>query len=124
VTDTCDASLGLADAVITQETSDEPVNAPASGNTRNDIIIVSDCRSAQLRIERQGGGNGRVYDIALHVQDPAGNQTATTVQVMVPANGLGAPSTTAPITPSPAPAPDQRSARALGARAGSRRQMR
>ena len=37
-----------------------------------------------------GGGNGRVYDIALHVQDPAGNRTATTVQVMVPANGLGA----------------------------------
>ena len=90
VTDTCDASLGLADAVITQVTSDEPVNAPGSGNTQNDIIIASDCRSAQLRIERQGGGNGRVYDIALHVQDPSGNRTATTVQVMVPANGLGA----------------------------------
>ena len=90
VTDSCDASLGLADAVITQVTSDEPVNAPGSGNTQNDIVIASDCRSAQLRIERQGGGNGRVYDIALHVQDPAGNRTATTVQVMVPANGLGA----------------------------------
>ena len=50
----------------------------------------SGLRSAQLRIERQGGGNGRVYDIALHVQDPAGNRTATTVQVMVPANGFGA----------------------------------
>ncbi len=90
VTDTCDASLGLADAVITQITSDEAVNASGTGNTQNDIVIASDCRSAQLRIERQGGGNGRVYDIALHVQDPAGNRTATTVQVMVPANGLGA----------------------------------
>ena len=90
VTDTCDASLGLADAVITQVTSDEPVKAPSSGNTQNDIVIASDCRSAQLRIERQGGGNGRVYDIALHVQDPAGNRTTATVQVMVPANGLGA----------------------------------
>ena len=90
VTDTCDASLGLANAVITQITSDEAVNASGSGNTQNDIVIASDCRSAQLRIERQGGGNGRVYDIALHVQDPAGNRTAMTVQVMVPANGLGA----------------------------------
>jgi hypothetical protein len=90
VTDSCDASLGLADAVISQVTSDEAVNGPGTGNTQNDIVIASDCRSAQLRIERQGGGNGRVYDIALHVQDPAGNRTATTVQVMVPANGLGA----------------------------------
>ncbi len=90
MTDTCDASLGLANAVITQITSDEAVNASGSGNTQNDIVIASDCRSAQLRIERQGGGNGRVYDIALHVQDPAGNRTAMTVQVMVPANGLGA----------------------------------
>jgi endo-1,4-beta-xylanase len=90
VTDSCDASLGLADAVITQVTSDEAVNASGSGNTQNDIVIASDCRSAQLRIERQGSGNGRVYDIALHVQDAAGNRTATTVQVMVPASGLGA----------------------------------
>jgi hypothetical protein len=90
VTDSCDAALGLANAVITQISSDEAVNAPGTGNSPNDIVIASDCRSAQLRIERQGGGNGRVYDIALHVQDPAGNRTATTVQVMVPASGLGA----------------------------------
>ena len=90
VTDTCDASLGLGDAVITQISSDEAVNSKGSGNTKNDIVIAPDCRSAELRIERDGGGNGRVYDIALHVQDPAGNRTATTVQVMVPANGLGA----------------------------------
>ncbi len=90
VTDSCAASLGLANAVITKISSDEAVNASGSGNTQNDIVIASDCRSAQLRIERQGGGNGRVYDIALHVQDPSGNRTATTVQVMVPANGLGA----------------------------------
>ena len=90
VTDTCDASLGLANAVITKISSDEAVNSPGSGNTQNDIVIASDCRSAQLRIERQGGGNGRVYDVALHVQDATGNRTAMTVQVMVPANGLGA----------------------------------
>jgi endo-1,4-beta-xylanase len=90
VGDTCDTALGLGDAVITQISSDEAVNAPGSGNTQNDIVIAPDCRSAQLRVERQGGGNGRVYDIALHVQDPAGNRTTATVQVMIPANGLGA----------------------------------
>jgi endo-1,4-beta-xylanase len=90
VTDTCDTALGLKDAVITQISSDEPMNVPSSGNTQNDVVIASDCRSAQLRIERQGNSNGRVYDIALRAQDPAGNRTATTVQVMVPVTGLGA----------------------------------
>jgi endo-1,4-beta-xylanase len=88
VTDTCDTSLGLGDAVITQISSDEPMNVASSGNTTNDVVIASDCRSAQLRIERQGNSNGRVYDIALHVQDPSGNRTAMTVQVMVPVTGL------------------------------------
>src|SRR5579871_3000453 len=90
VTDTCDTALGLANAVITSISSDEAMNAPGSGNTQNDVVIAPDCRSAQLRVERQGGGNGRVYDIALHVQDPSGNRTSTTVQVMIPASGLRA----------------------------------
>jgi hypothetical protein len=90
VSDTCSTSLGLADAVITQITSDEKLNVPGSGNTTNDVVIASDCRSAQLRIEREGGGNGRVYDVALRVLDASGNRTAMTVQVMVPVVGLSA----------------------------------
>jgi endo-1,4-beta-xylanase len=86
VTDSCDMQLGIGDAVITQVSSDEAANVPGSGNTQNDIVIAPDCRSAQVRIERQGGGNGRVYTFALHVQDLAGNRTATTVEVMVPPN--------------------------------------
>ncbi|HXU62913.1 MAG TPA: hemolysin, partial [Polyangia bacterium] len=84
VTDRCDASLGLAGAVITQVTSDEAEDSKGSGHTRSDIVIAADCRSAQLRIERDGGGNGRVYTIGLRAQDASGNRTATTVQVMVP----------------------------------------
>jgi hypothetical protein len=91
VADACDATLGLADAVITQVTSDEPEEAAGrggghDGHTRNDIVIAADCRSAQLRVEREGGGNGRVYTLALHAEDAAGNRTATSVQVMVPPN--------------------------------------
>jgi len=84
VTDRCDASLGLAAAVITQVTSDEADDSKGSGHSRNDIVIAADCRSAQLRIERDGGGNGRVYTIGVRAQDASGNRTETTVQVMVP----------------------------------------
>src|SRR5262249_59196005 len=61
VTDSCDASLGVGDAVITNVTSDEPVDATGDGHTSPDIVIGADCRSVQLRVERQGCGNGRVY---------------------------------------------------------------
>jgi endo-1,4-beta-xylanase len=85
-TDTCDTSLGLANAVITQVSSDEAVNAPGSGNTTNDVVIAADCRSAQLRVERAGSGNGRVYTIGLRVRDASANPTATSVRVLVPAD--------------------------------------
>jgi hypothetical protein len=85
-TDTCDTSLGLANAVITQVSSDEAVNAPGSGNTTNDVVIAADCRSAQLRVERAGSGNGRVYTIGLRVRDASANSTATSVRVLVPAD--------------------------------------
>ena len=79
VTDSCDATLGLADAVITQVTSDEPEDARGrrgggDGHTEDDIVIAADCRSTKLRMERRGGGNGRVYTIALAVRDSAGNR--------------------------------------------------
>jgi endo-1,4-beta-xylanase len=84
VTDSCDPGLGVADAVITKVTSDEPENGLADGNTLNDIVISADCRSTELRVERSGVGNGRVYTISLHVQDLAGNRTEATVKVLVP----------------------------------------
>jgi hypothetical protein len=87
-TDGCDTSLGTGGVVITQVTSDEleddTGHGGGDGHTRNDIVIGADCRSAQLRIEREGGGNGRVYTVALRVQDAAGNRATRTVQVMVP----------------------------------------
>ena len=50
-------------------------------------MIRADCRTVQLRSEREGGGNGRVYKISLQVTDVAGNRTDATATVMVPPNG-------------------------------------
>ena len=84
VTDSCGTSLGVNDVVIAQVTSDEPENSAGDGNTLNDIVIASDCKSVQLRSEREGGGNGRVYTITFSVRDASGNVTTATATVTVP----------------------------------------
>jgi endo-1,4-beta-xylanase len=87
VSDGCSRGLGVADVVITKVSSDEPDNGCGDGNTTHDIVIGSDCRTVQLRAEREERGNGRVYSISMHVTDAAGNRTDATVKVMVPPNG-------------------------------------
>jgi hypothetical protein len=92
VSDGCDTALGLGAAVITQVTSDEPENAPGhgDGNTTADIAVAADCKSVQLRVERQSSGNGRVYTVGLRVRDAAGNPTPRSAKVIVPsAQSLG-----------------------------------
>ncbi len=90
VTDNCDSSVGVDDVVITSVSSDEPENTVGDGNTTNDIVIAGDCKSVQLRPERVGGGNGRVYTIALKVTDAEGNVSTATVKVTVPQSQDGA----------------------------------
>ena len=53
--------------VIEKVTSDEPDNAPGGGdgNTSNDIVIAGNCKSVQLRSERDENKNGRVYAVTL-----------------------------------------------------------
>jgi uncharacterized repeat protein (TIGR01451 family) len=87
--DNCDTSVTRNSVYITSATSDEAENGPGSGNTLNDIVIASDCKSIQLRAEREGGGNGRVYTIYLKVKDASGNVTTATVKVYVPVNPGG-----------------------------------
>src|SRR5205085_12156104 len=69
-TDNCSGNL-INSVVITSVSSDEPedVHEGGDGNTLNDIVIAANCKSVQLRAERQGGGNGRVYTIVLKVTD-------------------------------------------------------
>jgi hypothetical protein len=84
VTDGCDTSLGIGDVVISRVTSDEMENGSGDGNTSNDIVIAGDCKSVQLRAERSGGGDGRVYTITFSVQDASGNVATATAKVFVP----------------------------------------
>jgi hypothetical protein len=86
VTDSCGTSLGVSDVVITKVTSDELENNGGDGNTLKDIVIAAGCRSVQLRSERVGGGNGRVYIITFGVVDASGNSSTATARVTVPAS--------------------------------------
>jgi uncharacterized repeat protein (TIGR01451 family) len=90
VSDLCDGGVDINDVVISQVTSDEVENGNGDGNTMNDIVIAPDCKSVQLRSEREGGGNGRVYKITLKVKDSSGNVTTAVRQVIVPHSGSSA----------------------------------
>lgn len=87
-TDNCSANL-LSSVVISSVSSDESENGNGDGNTFNDIVIAADCKSVQVRAERQGGGNGRVYRINFKVTDSAGNTSTVTGKVYVPKNVNG-----------------------------------
>ncbi|HEX7723488.1 MAG TPA: immunoglobulin-like domain-containing protein [Pyrinomonadaceae bacterium] len=91
VTDSCNTSLGVGSVVISQVTSDELENSGGDGNTLNDIVIAADCKSVQLRAERDGNGDGRVYTITFKVTDSSGNVGTVTAQVVVPKNQGGGP---------------------------------
>ncbi len=82
--DLCDPTVNLGSVKIAKVTSDEPNNSGGDGNTTNDIVIAADCKSVQLRSERQGGGNGRVYTITFKVTDSSGNVSNATAKVTVP----------------------------------------
>jgi uncharacterized repeat protein (TIGR01451 family) len=86
VTDSCDVNLGIGSVVIAKVTSDEQENNDGDGNTVNDIVIGANCNSVQLRSERSGNGNGRVYSITLRVKDASGNAGTAVFKVTVPKN--------------------------------------
>ena len=85
VFDNC-GGVSVSDVVISQVTSDETENGNGDGNTTNDIVIASDCKSVQLRAERDGGGDGRVYTITFRLRDTHGNTTTATARVVVAHN--------------------------------------
>ncbi|HSP61367.1 MAG TPA: HYR domain-containing protein, partial [Pyrinomonadaceae bacterium] len=88
--DLCDPSVNIGSVRIASVTSDEPDNSGGDGNTTHDIMIAADCKSVQLRSERMGGGNGRVYTITFKVTDASGNFSTATAKVTVPHSQNGA----------------------------------
>jgi hypothetical protein len=91
IVDQCDGPLTVAEAAqIVNVTSDEPESTPGSGNTCNDIEIVG-TTTVNLRSERDGRGDGRVYTIHASVTDHQGNSTPVTCLVEVPHDQSGRP---------------------------------
>ncbi len=85
VSDNC-GNVSVGDVRIDHVTSDETENGNGDGNTVNDIVIAADCKSVQLRSERQGGGDGRIYTIYFRLTDSHGNTTTVTAKVVVAHN--------------------------------------
>ena len=85
-TDACGEESLINNVVIEKATSDEVENSPdpGDGNTLNDIVIAADCKSVQLRAERDGTKDGRVYLVTLAVSDSSGNVGRATYKVSVP----------------------------------------
>jgi photosystem II stability/assembly factor-like uncharacterized protein len=64
-------------------TSNEPINGTGDGNTSPDWIIL-DAHRVQLRAERAGNGNGRIYTIGITCMDSSRNSSNESVTVSVP----------------------------------------
>ena len=92
VTDICVADVDIEDIVITSVSSDEPedIKGGGDGKTLDDIVIV-DSQTVDLRAERQGSGNGRVYTINFAVSDGHGNTATGSFKVAVPHDQSGNP---------------------------------
>ncbi len=72
--------------------SNEPDNGPGDGSTINDIQGAEPGTpdyNFDLRAERAGGGNGRIYGITFTVSDSAGHATEATCLVGVPHDQSG-----------------------------------
>lgn len=87
VTDTDGNPLTLT---ITGITQDEPVDDKADGNTSPDATIGSG-GAFQVRAERSGQGDGRVYRIAFTASDGRGGQCSGVATVGVPHDQGGMP---------------------------------
>jgi hypothetical protein len=88
VTDACDAHPTVK---LVSIASNEPVNGTGDGNTSPDIAgatFGTDDRAFQLRAERKGNGNGRIYTVTYGTQDASGN-TAQQVATVTVAHDQG-----------------------------------
>jgi len=85
IDDVCERPLTVEFTGVMQ---DEPLNGTGDGDTSPDAIGVG-TQSLQLRSERQGGGDGRVYLVEFTVTDPGGGSCDGTVTVMVPHDQSG-----------------------------------
>lgn len=80
VTDICDSTPSCS---ISNVESNEPINGTGDGNTSPDWEITGDF-TVNLRSERSGNGEGRVYTITVECLDDSGVSSEGIVEVIVP----------------------------------------
>jgi hypothetical protein len=68
---------------VTEVSSNEPINGLGDGDTAPDWIVPGGL-TVNLRAERAGGGNGRIYTLTVACQDNAGNIATKAMTVSVP----------------------------------------
>ncbi len=73
---------GAASCEIASVTSNEPANGHGDGNTAADWQITGPT-TVNVRAERSGGGDGRVYTLTVRCTDPAGNASTGSTTVTV-----------------------------------------
>jgi hypothetical protein len=70
---------------IISVSSNEPINGLGDGDTAPDWMITGNL-TVNLRSERSGKGNGRIYTMAITCTDTTGNPSSRNVTVTVPKN--------------------------------------
>ena len=80
VSDNCDTEPACK---IVSVISNELINGPGDGNTAPDWEITGEL-TVNLRAERSGKGDGRVYTITVECTDDSENSSTETVDVTVP----------------------------------------
>jgi len=80
---TLDNCSGAPVCRISSVSSNEPVNGTGDGDTAPDWEITGNL-TVNLRAERSGSGNGRVYTITVACTDASGNSSTKTTTVTVP----------------------------------------
>jgi hypothetical protein len=83
--DNCDGANAACEINSALVTSDEPDNDTGDGNTDTDWLIV-DNHHVQLRAERMGNGDGRIYTVSVICKDSAANANILATTVTVPHN--------------------------------------
>jgi hypothetical protein len=81
LSDVCDANAA-ASCHIVSVSSNQPINGSGDGNTAPDWVITGPL-ALQLRAERAGNQNARVYTIAVACTDASGNGSTKNVLVTV-----------------------------------------
>jgi hypothetical protein len=76
-------AVGITSLRIVNVTSSEPDNGLGDGDTAGDIQVTGNL-TLNLRAERAGKGNGRIYTITVEARDAAGNASTRTTTVSVP----------------------------------------